>query len=177
MLFYPAQFWPHKNHHRLVEALAILVEKHERCQLILTGKETYEYQRVFAQIRALRLEARVRHLGYLSTEELAAVYKLATVVVLPTLFESISIPVYEAFMIGVPVCASNVVALPEQIGDAGLLFDPTSPEDIAEKVDRLLRDGALRAELVRRGRERVRSLTRERYALQLQGILDQVSSH
>jgi len=175
VLLYPAQFWPHKNHRRLVEALAILVRTHEHCQLVFTGGSGYEHDDVFAQVEALGLGARVRHLGRLPTEELAAVYRLATVVVLPTLFESISIPVYEAFMTGAPVCASNVVALPEQIGDAGLLFDPTSPEDIAEKVDRLLRDPSLRAELVRRGRERIRSLTRERYALQLKGVLDRTN--
>lgn len=55
-----------------------------------------------------------------------------------TLFESISIPVYEAFSVGTAVCASNVVALPEQVGDAGLLFDPQSTDDITEKICALL---------------------------------------
>lgn len=175
-LFYPAQFWPHKNHARLVEAFALLASRHERCQLVFTGQKAHDFDRVFARVAELGLGARVRHLGYLSTEELAAVYKLATIVVVPTLFESISIPVYEAFLAGTPVCASKVVALPEQIGDAGLLFDPTSPEDIAERIDAVLRDPVLSGELVRRGRERMRLLTIDRYALQLQELLDQVGS-
>jgi len=173
-LFYPAQFWHHKNHRRLVEAFALLAARHEQCQLVFTGQKAWEHDRVFARVEELGLSARVRHVGYLATAELAALYKLATIVVVPTLFESISIPVYEAFLTGTPVCASNVVALPEQIGDAGLLFDPTSPADMAEKIDTVLRDPVLRLDLVRRGTERIRLLTLDRYALQLREVLDQV---
>ena len=79
----------------------------------------------------------------------------ATVAAIPTLFESISIPVYEAFSVGTAVCASNVVALPEQIGDAGLLFDPESADEIAAAISRLLGDPALRRTLVERGFQRM----------------------
>jgi len=173
-LLYPAQFWPHKNHRRLVEAFALLAGRHETCQLVFTGQRAREHDRVFARVGELGLHARVLGLGYLTTEELAAVYRLATIVVVPTLFESISIPVYEAFLAGTAVCASNVVALPEQIGDAGLLFDPTSPRDIAEKIETVLCDPRLRLELTRRGRERIQLLTLDHYALQLREVLDQV---
>ena len=57
-------------------------------------------------------------------DDLQAIYKLATALVMPSLFESVSIPIYEAFQAGIPVLASNILAIPEQVGDAGLLFDP-----------------------------------------------------
>ncbi len=61
-------------------------------------------------------------------------YKLSTALVMPTLFESVSLPIWESFYLGVPVVSSNVCALPEQVGDAGLLFDPHDIEDMAEKI-------------------------------------------
>jgi glycosyltransferase involved in cell wall biosynthesis len=171
-VFYPAQFWPHKNHRRLVEAFALVASQFPDCALVFTGKPRDEYERVFAQVRALGLSDRVRHAGHVEQAELAALYRCATLVAVPTLFESISIPVYEAFMLGTPVCASNVVALPEQIGDAGLLFDPLSVNDIAAALRRLLTDEALRRELVARGRQRFAAVTHDGYARRLADVID-----
>jgi len=174
-VFYPAQFWPHKNHRRLVEAFARVAQAEPDCALVLTGKQRDEYARVFEQVRALGLASRVLHIGYVETSELAALYRCATVAAIPTLFESISIPVYEAFAIGTAVCASNVVALPEQIGDAGLLFDPLSAEDIADKICQLLRSPELRAQLIERGLRRIASVNHADYALRLAELADSLA--
>jgi glycosyltransferase involved in cell wall biosynthesis len=173
-LFYPAQFFVHKNHLRLVEAFAQVLKTHPNCHLLLTGQRKYLYARVMARVKELGVGERVRHLGYVDTDTMAAVLLRATLMVVPTLFESISIPVYEAFRMGVPVCASNVVALPEQIGDAGVLFDPFSVDDMARKISSLLDDPPMRAELVRRGKARIAGLTMERYAAELAELLDRV---
>ncbi|MEQ1807488.1 MAG: glycosyltransferase family 1 protein, partial [Burkholderiaceae bacterium] len=171
-VFYPAQFWPHKNHLRLVEAFAKVAEAHPGCALVLTGKERNKFDEVFERVRELGLSSRVLHIGYVETSELAALYRCATVVAIPTLFESISIPVYEAFSVGTAVCASNVVALPEQIDDAGLLFDPLSVDDIADKIGALLADPALRGRLIERGLRRITSINHDGYALQLAELID-----
>jgi glycosyltransferase involved in cell wall biosynthesis len=171
-VFYPAQFWPHKNHRRLVDAFARVAQTRPDCALVLTGKQRDEYEPVFARVHELGLTERVRHIGYVETADLAALYRGATVAAIPTLFESISIPVYEAFAVGTAVCASNVVALPEQIGDAGLLFDPHSEEDIAEKIGTLLDRPELRADLIERGHRRIASVTHEGYAVQLAALVD-----
>jgi glycosyltransferase involved in cell wall biosynthesis len=171
-IFYPAQFWPHKNHRRLVEAFALINKMHPGCVLVLTGKARDEYDSVFQRINELGLAAHVRHVGYVEQVELAALYQAATVVAVPTLFESISLPVYEAFSLGTAVCASNVVALPEQIGDAGLLFDPLSVDDIAAKISTLLASPDLRQQLIARGRQRMANVSHTDYALQLSNILD-----
>ena len=170
-VFYPAQFWPHKNHLRLVEAFARVARTHPECELVLTGQERDEYARVFARVRALGLTARVRHIGYVDRHDLAALYACATLVAVPTLFESISIPIYEAFSIGTAVCASNVVALPEQVGDAGLLFDPLSIEDLAAKMESLLADPPLRQRLIERGFHRISSVTPDIYAARLARVI------
>lgn len=175
-VFYPAQFWPHKNHRRLVEAFSQVSSAHPDCSLVLTGKRRDEFDRVFERVRELSLTSRVLHIGYVETSELAALYRCATVAAIPTLFESISIPIYEAFSIGTAVCASNVVALPEQIGDAGLLFDPLSVDDIADKLGQLLSNPTLRTELAERGLRRIASVNHDGYAQQLADLVDSLSA-
>jgi glycosyltransferase involved in cell wall biosynthesis len=173
-LFYPAQFFPHKNHRRLVEAFAQLARAYPDCHLVLTGQQRYEYERVMARAGELGVAGRVRHVGYIDTQALAGLYKLATLVVVPTLFESVSIPVYEAFMLGAPVCVSNVVALPEQVGDAGILFDPFSVDDMTRKISGALDNPQLRSELARRGKARIAAMTLDRYAAQLSALLEKI---
>jgi glycosyltransferase involved in cell wall biosynthesis len=173
-LFYPAQFWPHKNHLRLLDAFEKIATRNPNCTLVLTGQARHQYEQVFARIAELGLQSRVRHVGHVDQAELSALYRAATAVVIPSFFESISIPIYEAFALGVPVCASNVLALPEQVGDAGLLFDPTNAGDMAEKMERLLREASLRATLIERGRERVSKVTSARYAQGLEALIGEV---
>jgi glycosyltransferase involved in cell wall biosynthesis len=176
-IFYPAQFWPHKNHLRLVEAFAEVARQHAKCHLLLTGKPRGEFRRICGRVQELGLTKRVRHVGYISASELNAIYKTCTLVVIPTLFESISIPVYEAFALGAPVCASRIGALPEQIGEAGELFDPFSVQEIARTICAALADEDRRRELVLRGKAAVAGLTREGYAARLQSVLTEVSPH
>ena len=83
-------------------------------------------------IDKLGLSEQVHHLGYVEQDDLHAIYRLATALVMPSLFESVSIPIYEAFQVGTPVAASGILAIPQQVGDGGLLFDPQSVPSIAQ---------------------------------------------
>ena len=152
--FYPAQFWPHKNHLRLIEALRLVVAAEPDIKLVLTGKPRDEYDSVMQAVRRARLERNVHHLGYIEQSDLQAIYHLAIALVMPSLFESVSIPVYEAFQAGTPVLASDVLAIPEQIGTAGLLFDPLSSDSIAARMLEIARDPGLARKLGAQGRAR-----------------------
>ena len=92
--------------------------------------------------------------------------------VMPTLFESVSIPIYEAFALEVAVCSSNVVALPEQVGDAGLIFDPNDIHDMASSMIKYLEDDNLRKEKAKQGLERVKGFNHENYRIKLLEIFD-----
>jgi glycosyltransferase involved in cell wall biosynthesis len=170
-LFYPAQFWVHKNHLRLIEAFAGVVEEVDDLHLVLTGKKRDEYQRVMDAIEKLGVKEKVLQLGYVEQSDLQAAYQLATALVMPSLFESVSIPVYEAFQVGTPVIASNVVAIPEQVGDAGLLFDPTSVNSIRDAILRLVGDNETARRLGQNGKAKMAAMTPERYGGALQDLL------
>ena len=109
----------------------------------------------------------------ISYEELLYVYKMSIMLVMPTLFESVSIPIYESFFLKVPVCASNVVALPEQVGDAGILFDPNDVYDMAEKISILLNNENLRDEKKTLGFEMVSNFNHKEYKDKLMDVLNQ----
>ena len=82
----------------------------------------------------------------ISYEELLYVYKMSIMLVMPTLFESVSIPIYESLFLKAPVCASNVVDLTEQVGGSGILFDPNDFYDISKKISILLNNENIRNE-------------------------------
>lgn len=174
-LFYPAQFWVHKNHDKLIEAFNIISKKFDNIHLVLTGKEKYEYSKIMKKIMALDLASKVIHLGYVCQEDLEIIYKKSLILVIPTLFESISIPIYEAFQLGVPVCASNVVSLPEQVGDAGILFNPLDVNDMVKCISLLIENPTLRKQIVKKGHHKIKKINVQSFADGLHIILESLS--
>jgi glycosyltransferase involved in cell wall biosynthesis len=150
--FYPAAAWPHKNHRRLIQAF--LMAGIAESQLLLSGGGQPESS-LPKFIADLNASARVRLLGRISTEDLSGLYHLATALVFPSEFEAWSIPIMEAMACGCPVASSSVTSLPQQLGDAGLLFDPTDVPAIAGILRRLAGDESLRHTLAQRGHARV----------------------
>ena len=163
--FYPAQTWRHKNHLRLLEALAILRDRdHITLNLVCAGTRSEFWRVIEKHIREMRLEYQASFLGFVKPHELRTLYHLAQFVIHPSLFEGGGLPILEAFREGVPVACSNTTSLPEYAGDAALYFDPVSPESIANAAKRMATDEALRASLCARGAARVRTFTWERTA-------------
>jgi glycosyltransferase involved in cell wall biosynthesis len=154
-LLYPAQTWPHKNHERLLEALAhIRAESGTTIPLVCPGKQTREFRAIRELVEELGLADSVSFPGFVSSLELRGLYELATALVFPSRFEGWGLPICEAFSAGLPVASSSATSLPDLVGDAGLLFDPGDPEQIARTVLRLWRDPVLRKTLSERGSER-----------------------
>ena len=140
-LFYPAATWPHKNHKTLLAALRIMADRHSfDGELVLTGIAMQSHGEIMAEIGRLGLGDMVKVLGYLPADELPGIYNLARLMVFPSLFEGFGIPLVEAMASGCPVACSDVTSMPDVVGDAGELFDPGSPEDMAEKLYALWTD-------------------------------------
>ena len=134
---------PHKNLERLFEAFAPV----EPGLLLVTGYPTpFE-----AELRRKAGE-RVRFAGWVSDEELAGLYDLATCLAFPSLAEGFGLPVLEAMRRGLPVACSNATSLPEVAGAAALYFDPTDTDAITRALERLVSDQELRERLGEAGR-------------------------
>ncbi len=173
-LFYPAQFWHHKNHIRLIKALKLIKQSYGvKIPLILVGSSKESYKKVINLIKELNMRDQITYLGYVSDKEIVALYKKAVALVFPSLLGPTNIPPLEAMVLGTPVLCSNLFSMPEQVGDAGLLFDPFSVENMAEKIYRIWIDENLRRELIKKGYQKVKNLTLENYAKQWEKIIEE----
>jgi glycosyltransferase involved in cell wall biosynthesis len=174
-MYYPAQFWKHKNHSNLLRAIVLLKKKYRKSMnLVFTGSQQNNFDKVMKEINNLSLQNQVYYLGFVPEEDIPYIYSRSACLVMPSLFESVSMPVWEAFYLGVPVVCSNVCALPEQVGNAGLLFDPYDPTSISKKINQLLSDQSLQKELVIKGYQRIKNLTQKNYAIKLNRIIKKI---
>lgn len=164
-LFYPAQTWRHKNHITLLEALAILRDRHGIIvPFVSCGLINDFYPKIQIRVRNLRLIDQVRFLGFVSPVELQCLYKVCKCVIIPSKFEAASFPLWEAFLAGTPAACSNVTSLPQQAGDAALVFDPEQPENIAAAIHRLWTNEVLCNTLVENGKKKVARFNWDRTA-------------
>jgi glycosyltransferase involved in cell wall biosynthesis len=127
-LFYPANLWPHKNHARLIEAFGRLDSP--ELDLVLSGSD-------YGRLSQLRLGDRVHHVGRLPFETLPAVYRRASGLVYPSLYEGAGMPPLEAMACGCPVAASDIPPVRELSGEAAVLFDPEDVSAIASAMGTL----------------------------------------
>jgi len=156
-LLYPAMMWPHKNHPRLLEALALLRDERGLVvPLVCTGQRKQFWPHVEKRIQELGLQRQVRFLGFVPEVDLRVIQRSASGLVFPSLFEASSLPIYDAWLEGVPVACSRVTALPEQVGDAALLFNPLDSRDIADAITILMTKPEVRQDLRKRGFRRLK---------------------
>jgi len=180
-LFYPAQFWPHKNHARIVQALGLLREEGwDEIHVVFSGSYIGEIRaRTFREVMKLShrlgISSQVHYLGYVPDEDMSGLYSEAAGLIMPTFFGPTNLPILEAWAFGCPVLTSDIRGIREQVGDAGLLVDPRSVEAIAEGINRLWEDKALRQELAQRGSTRLASYTPEDFRRQLANIIQEAS--
>jgi len=176
-IFYPAQFWRHKNHLRLLRAVKLLnVQYNMKIPVVFVGSLRNDSRQTFftmmKMIKKSGLNNQVFCLGYVKEEEVVAFYKRAGALVYPTLIGPTNIPILEAMFLGTPVVCSNLFSMPEQIKDAGLLFNPFDVKDMAEKIYRIFTDDNLRRELVQKGYDRVKNMTIKNYAGQWEDLIN-----
>jgi glycosyltransferase involved in cell wall biosynthesis len=175
-ILYAGNIKPHKNVDRLIEAYAILRRMGiVGVKLLIIGDQISKYPNLRRLVHRFQLHQHVRFLGFVPEATLAALYRLASVFVFPSLYEGFGLPPLEAMAAGAPVVTSNVSSLPEVVGDAALLIDPLQPESIAQAIARILGEPGLRSELVRRGHERVKAFSWERSVARIRDIYAEVA--
>ena len=151
---YPANFWPHKNHGRLLAAAARVLREGPDFILVLCGALDEAREALKEKVEAMGLKSSVRVLPYLDDADMTALLEGAELLVFPSLFEGFGIPVLEAMALETPVACSDLPALLELAGDAALFFDPADEAAIAQTIFRLWTEDETRERLVQLGRLR-----------------------
>ena len=144
-LFYPASLWPHKNHMRLLDALARVSD--DRVHLLLCGATAGRLEALLAAAAERGLGNRVRHLGFVPADALPAIYRRAAALVFPSVYEGFGLPPLEAMASGCPVASSTRGSLAEVCGDATAVLEPDNPEQMARTISTVLDDEGLRRRL------------------------------
>lgn len=176
-LFYPAQFWPHKNHVALLYTLKILVrEEHLDFELVFTGSDQGNLDYVRSVAENIGIVDRVHFLGFVDKRVLGDLYRNAFALVFPSFFGPDNLPPLEAFAVGCPVITARVPGSEEQLGDAALLVDPGDERQIVHHVRRLLNEEGLRESLIERGKIRSAGWTAKEYLNSVMQIIDEFES-
>ncbi|MCO6451612.1 MAG: glycosyltransferase family 4 protein [Caldilineales bacterium] len=173
-ILYVGTIEPRKNIARLIEAYANL--NNQTTKLVIAGKRGWLYDDVFQLVQSHGLENDVLFPGYISDEDLPAIFSAATLFVFPSLYEGFGLPVLEAMACGVPVITSNVSSLPEVAGDAAILIDPYDIQSIRDAMQSLMDNPTKRSELSAKGLRNAAEFTWERTARQTLDIYRQLGS-
>jgi glycosyltransferase involved in cell wall biosynthesis len=152
---------PRKNFAHLVGAFGELAARHPDIRLVIAGHDGPARPEIEAAIACLPAGVRDRVVlaGSVSDAGRRALLENATLLAYPSIYEGFGFPVLEAMTAGVPVVAARAGSIPEVAGDAALLFAPTNEQDLADEMDRVMTDDAIRSELIARGRDRVHAFS------------------
>jgi len=184
--FYPAQFWLHKNHSRLIHAIHILRATHQiDAPLVLAGannggppEEARDLVFKNALLLAEQLGVRdlIRYLGYVNDDEMAPLYSQAAALAMPTFFGPTNIPVLEAWALGCPVLSSDIRGIRDQVGEAGVLVNPRNPSALADGLRRLWADDSVRHQCIEAGYRRFASHTASDFSRRLIAAMGSLTS-
>jgi glycosyltransferase involved in cell wall biosynthesis len=163
-VLYAGNIKPHKNLERLIAAFGRLKQRpgQEDVKLLIIGEDVASYGSLRRAMEAAGVRQDVRFFGFVPERTLAALYRQASVFAFPSLYEGFGLPPLEAMACGTPVVTSRLSSLPEVVGDAALLVDPYSVDEIADGLERVLGDAKLAEELRRKGKLRAASFSWER---------------
>lgn len=153
-LLFPAQTWPHKNHLGLLEALSILEDRGIEAPLVAPGRKNHHYPKVRERIQELGLEDQVSFPGHIDSRTVYRLLRMCKAVVFPTKFEGGGLPSIEALVAGAPIACSRLPSILETAGDVPEYFNPDEPEEMADVIEAVWTDDALRREMVKRGRQK-----------------------
>ncbi len=168
-LFYPAYFFQHKNHARLIEALGLLkLRTGERIPLVLSGaygdaESTRTYRDMMLTAGRAGVADQLTYLGFVPDEDMTGLYAGAAALVMPSFFGPTNVPLIEAWAMGCPVVTSDIRGIRQMCGDAALLVAPGSADAIAIAMESVWNDALLAAELADRGRRRAELFSPERF--------------
>lgn len=162
-VIYTGNLYPHKNIERLVEAMKLINRKRPLHLVVVCSRGVF-FERFRAKIEKTGMSKLVHLLGFVPDEELVFLYRAAKAFVFPSLLEGFGLPGLEAMAVGLPVVASDSSCLPEIYGQAAIYFNPLDVNDIASKIEIMIRGEKLRKGLIALGKKRAGAFSWEKMA-------------
>ena len=154
--FYPAQFWAHKNHYRIIEAVKLLHQEGTQCRVVFVGGDKGNYAFLDRIIRGYGLSNYIQSLGFIPAEHMMALYENCQAVIMPTYFGSTNLPPLEAWLLGKPFIYSKLFS--EQFGNAALLIVPDNANSIANAMKSMM-DESISKKYIKKGYERLKEIS------------------
>ena len=154
--FYPAQFWAHKNHYRIIEAVKLLHQEGTQCRVVFVGGDKGNYAFLDRIIKGYGLSNHIQSLGFIPAEHMMALYENCQAVIIPTYFGSTNLPPLEAWFLGKPLIYSKLFS--EQAGNAALFIDPDDANSIAHAMKSML-DKTISDKFIKNGFKRLKEIT------------------
>lgn len=178
-IFFLGTVEPRKNIAALVKAFDALKEtggaQFEKYKLVIAGVRGWKSAAIFKQLRSAKFTQDITYTDLISNEDKPLVYNLASVFVYPSLFEGFGLPVLEAMKCKVPVITSNTSALPEVVGEAGIMVDPDKPDELFVALRDVLLDRKLQENLKEKSWRRAFQFHWRKTALEFLGIIGKMS--
>ena len=173
-IFYPAQFWPHKNHIYILKAIYILEKVHKiKLNIVFSGGDKGNKKKVIKFAKKTGIHEQLIFTGFISNKELISLYKYSIALIMPTFFGPTNIPPLEAFKIGVPVIYPDLDGLRDQVGDAALLINLYDPNTLSDCLYKLINNKGLRNDLLNKGYRMIDKNTKYDRLRNFENILSQ----
>jgi glycosyltransferase involved in cell wall biosynthesis len=172
-IYYPAQFWSHKNHIYILDAIKLLLKDNINLKAVFSGSNQGNLNYVLEYAKNIGVRNHIEYLGYVPGEDIYSLYKQALALVMPTYFGPTNIPPLEAFAIGVPVIYSDLPDLMERVDGAVLYCDLNNPESLANHIKSLLKSKDLSTSLIEKGKQRLNELQKINITIVVEKILDE----
>jgi glycosyltransferase involved in cell wall biosynthesis len=165
---------PRKNYSRVIQALARMGQPYKDVVFVIAGGKGWLEDEMYRTIQDTKMTDRVFTIGFAEDVDLPALYSGAVITLVPSLYEGFGFPVLESMACGTPVITSNLSSLPEIAGDAAIIVNPHSIEEIAEAIALLLNSASERQRLSQAGVTRASLFTWQRSAMQLLEVYSHV---
>ena len=161
-VFYPAQFWAHKNHRLIVDALACLRKSGSGdVYAVFCGSDCGNLPAVLEMAKQKGVDDLVKCVGFVPDEQMSAFYKHSLALVMPSYFGPTNMPPFEAFALDTPVIVSDLPGIRDQVGEAALLVSPDKPESLRDAILKLVKEPQLRDTLAEKGKSRLEEFSDE----------------
>lgn len=172
-VFYPAQFWAHKNHVYIIAVLALLKEAHGvRLDAVFCGKDYGNLSHVLQLAQQLGIAEQIHYLGFADDALIPSLYRQSRALVMPTYFGPTNIPPLEAFHYGVPVCYPDLPGLRDQVVEAAYLMDLARPDSLVQHLLSILQDPATVQQKIAEGKARLAGWTDADFAAGIGAAFD-----